>query len=818
VAEAAQFQGTRSAPARRRLRRTAALLAGAPLLAALMQIPAAPTAQAAPGAAGSRTVDVSIDSMTPAVPSKDDTITVSGTVTNDGDATVSDARVGLRVGPTLNSRSAIDSAADRKGFVFGAEGHEADGNNMVKIDELPTGLTRAFTLNVPVEDLDLGDSGVYQLGVSLTGRTAGQPFEQVLGIERTFLPWQPSVAGKKTQISFLWPLISDTRLTARTDSDPQQTPIFQNDDLTEELASGGRLQQLVAYGAGLPVTWVIDPDLLATVEAMTKSYQVQGPGGTTTVGKNQAIAQQWLGDLQRAIKGRQVVALPFADPDLASIAHRGKNVSGALSHLRPATELASTTVESILGRKPRTDFAWPVNGAIDSSIVDVATSAGAHNVITRSDSLRETGRLPYTPTAARPIGGGNTAIVSDTRLSTAFQGDMTRAENSTLAVQMFLAQTQMITLQAPGRQRSIVIAPQRMPSVSQARTMADALQALEPGRWSSSLDLGQAAKAKPDQRANRQVPGGGAYPSSLRRQELPTTAFEEIRRTQGALSGFEVILSQSDRVVTPFGNAIMREMSVSWRGDATGAQDFRNTVQGYLSQLTREVKLIQKSTQTLSGRSATIPVTVQNNLVQGIEGMTLVLTSSQPNRLTLDKPQQPVEVQGGHSQSVKFTTTANANGPVRVRAQLYTEDGTAYGEPMTFQVNVTEITSTVMLVIAGGVLLLVLAGIRMYTQRKRAAARDSAAQSGAQDALGQGGGRSTADEPVRGEGADEPGTAEGPAGSQRPSDGAVPPGGATAPPSGEVMDGDAPERLSEATSDTGPDSTNPSGRGEKVER
>ncbi len=38
---------------------------------------------------------------------------------------------------------------------------------------------------------------------------------------------------------------------------------------------------------------------------------------------------------------------------------------------------------------------------------------------------------------------------------------------------------------------------------------------------------------------------------------------------------------------------------------------------------------------------------------------------------------------------------------------------------------VTEVTATVMLVIGGGVLLLVLAGFRMYTQRKRAAAREA---------------------------------------------------------------------------------------------
>ena len=68
---------------------------------------------------------------------------------------------------------------------------------------------------------------------------------------------------------------------------------------------------------------------------------------------------------------------------------------------------------------------------------------------------------------------------------------------------------------------------------------------------------------------------------------------------------------------------------------------------------------------------------------------------------------------------MKFSTTAKANGLAFVEAQLYTKDGKPYGKPMVFKVNVTSITSTVLLVIAGGVLLVVLAGVRMYTTRKR---------------------------------------------------------------------------------------------------
>ncbi|MFK4184622.1 DUF6049 family protein [Streptomyces sparsogenes] len=788
MAEPAELKGTTSARARRWLRRTAALLTAAPLLTGVLQIPAAPGAHAQPApaqakASGSRTVDVSVDSLTPTTPSKDDTLTVRGTVTNRGDSTINTSYVGLRVGQPMNGRNDIDTVAKRNGYSPTLDGTEVAEKYEQKIGKLPVGISRDFTLSIPVKELHLGANGVYQIGVSLTGQTKSRPWPQVMGIQRTFLPWQQTAVPKKSKLTYLWPLISTTHLTARTGADEQQTPIFQNDDLAAELAPGGRLQQLVALGKNLPVTWVIDPDLLATVEAMTKRYEVQGQTDEdTTEGRGQAVAMQWLNDLEQAVQGRQVVALPFADPDLASLAHRGKNVTGALSHLQSATALASTTVDTILHVKPRTDFAWPVNGAIDSSIVDVATSAGAHNIIARSDSLRETGDLQYTPTAARQIGGGNTAVVADARLSTAFTGDMTRAENATLAIQRFLAQSQMLTLQAPDKQRSVVVAPQRMPTATQAQAMAAALGGLSGGRWTQPASLGEAAKAQPDPRATQRVPAARSYPAALRRQELPTDGFRKIQQTQSTLDKFEVILTAKGRVVTPFGTAIMREMSTSWRTDPRGSTGFRDSVQAYLQGLTEKVRLVKKTDVTLSGRSATIPVTVQNNLLQPVE-LRLVLRSQQGNRLAVSDP-QVVTVQGGHTQSVKFGTTANANGRAWVTAQLYTVDDQAYGPEMSFKVNVTEITSTVILVIAGGVLLLVLAGIRIYLQRKRSAARsgeDGAGNSEKQD------GEAAEDEHAE-------------------------------PDEGERARALVPGQPSDPAPDTGSQSADPSGSGEKVER
>lgn len=789
MAEAADFQGTSPSPARRWLRRTGALLAGAPLLAGLCQLTAAAPAQAADD---SGSVSVAVDTLSPSAPTDGDTLTVSGTVTNNSKQAVTAAHVGLQVGPELNTRSSIDTVTENKDSLQATIGSEVGGKYVAKFAKLTPGVAEPFSISVPVDELDLGDAGVYQFAVSLSGKTSAQPWDRTLGIQRTFLPWQSDEVDTKTKTTFLWPLISTVHMTAETGSNAQQTPVFLNDDLAEEISAGGRLDQMLSLGENLDVTWVIDPDLLASIDAMTRSYRIQGAGDTTTAGTHQALAKQWLARLQKAVEDKEVVALPFADPDLASLAHNGTSVTGSLSHLDEATDVAATTVRTVLHVTPSTDFAWPVNGAVDPSIVKVATSAGADKVIARSDSLQETAGLSYTPSAARPIGGGTTAVVADARLSTAFQGDLTRASSATLAVQRFLAQSLALDLQTDNP-RSIVVAPQRMPTASQADAMAEAITALQGGNWSQTQKLTAAAAAKPDPEATTKVPSASAYPSSLRKQELPKSAFQQIASTQNKLDNFKVILSDQSRVVTPFGRAVNREMSTSWRGRASEAIGFRSDVEAYLDELISQVSLIDKSETKLSGRSATIPVTVQNNLVQGVEHLRLRLTSLSPNRLEIGGSsyyEQPVEVSGGHSQTVKFTTTANANGKASVVAQLYTEDGQPYGDPVKFDVKVTEFTATVMLVIGGGVLLLVLAGFRMYTQRKRAAAR-AAEQNGPDEEAAE--------------------AVDGPENPGGPED-------RLKEESGTGTGAGAPEQPSDLTADTATESADPSGTGERVDR
>ncbi len=182
---------------------------------------------------------VSVDSLTPSAPSEDDTVTVSGTVTNKGKRTVTDASVGLRVGQLLDTRSSIDRVAKNAGDVDSPLGAEIDDKYSEKFSKLTPGVSQPYSISVPANALDLGGDGVYELSVSLAGETSDEPWEHTLGVRRTFLPWQPQDAGTKTKTTFMWPLISTVHMTAETGSDEEQTPVFHDDELAAEISLAG---------------------------------------------------------------------------------------------------------------------------------------------------------------------------------------------------------------------------------------------------------------------------------------------------------------------------------------------------------------------------------------------------------------------------------------------------------------------------------------------------------------------------------------------------------------------------------------------------
>jgi hypothetical protein len=745
-----------------RLLRAGALVL-APLLAVLAGPSLAPAAEAAPlsgaphSAAGSAAVakspgsapnavakphaapSLSLDSVTPAVPQKGATLSLSGTVSNPGSTTLHNLSVRLRIGDTpLGSRSDIASVV---------AGHPADGTDgsvvnkaSTSIGGLAPGASAPFLINVQVNSVSaLSADGVYEIAAELVSGSGTNVTRAA--IARSFLPWFPSTSGvQSVRVATVWPLSDTPRVQAQTynSQSDNPVPVLGDDQLAPELAAGGRLDQLVNLGgqldaAKIPVTWVVDPDLLDTAADMSGGYRVAtgditngAQASNTKAGTGSTTAGDWLTRAKAAVAGQQVVALPYADPDLASIAHNGTgSLSASLLQALGQTQTAgSFTVDSRLGVTAQSDVAWPYKGYLDTSIAKLTRSLHDSTLLVNGASMPESAGLDHTPDAARPIGGGSTAVVADSTIASIFSGDLTTAAAQTEAVQRFLAETLMITLEQPSvAQRAILVMPPRNLSTNGAQVLAEGLQDAVQGKWAQGASL-QSITSSTDPAANRTVPPVSAYPASARSGELSNNDLTSVMAVDGELETLKEILTRTYRVTEPFGYARSRSLSTAWRSDQAAGQSYRSATQDYASSLLGAVHLLPKAgSLTLTGTDGRIPITVKNDLQQDVQNLSVRLSSGNQLQLQVSPPQAVTIPGGGRAVTLQFSAAAKLNAQVHVTAYLLaTADGqeTELGET-TFTVNVTSVTGGVIWVVAGGVLLVLLAGVRMYGQRQKRA-------------------------------------------------------------------------------------------------
>ncbi|WP_380277614.1 DUF6049 family protein [Kitasatospora purpeofusca] len=751
MSEPARYPGQQANERRGRvLQRAARRLAGA-LGAALVLAGTLPGFPAA-AAGGSRPaadsavsaeypVTLTIESVNKPVAVPNGIVTISGHVTNGGTSVLKSAHATVRkpwAGKPLTTRSELAGVVARTS-PQGSDGISLDSPQYA-LNELGPGQSQPYTLSVAVADLQLSTEGVYELAVDVWGSTTDNQRDRPLGIARTFLPYTPTTQPEAlpSKVTTLWPLVHAPVLVAQTLSDSDQTvPVLRDDSLAAEFAPGGRLYALVDTGASLTgLTWVVDPDLLDTAFAMTKDYRVQKPGTSghaakeenTVRGTGTAAATAWLEKLRAAVAkpGSQVVALPYADPDLASIAHNAPELEGIDTALGKAATAGRLTVEGRLSVDTRADVAWPYQGYLDQRIASVAQRAGAGLVLVNGASMPESDALKYTPSATRPIGNGQSAVVADQMVSSLFEEDLATPQNQTLALQRFLAETFVISRQEPQNQRGLLIMPPRDLTPGTAKVLASALQTAQDGKWVEPAKLDALAQSTPDSKANTAVPAPADYPARIRDSELPAADLTATTRIQADLDTLMRVLTLPQRVRGPFSAAMVRSLSTEWRTEAPAGSVYRDGVQSYLDELTNAVKVPPKRVITFAGDTGVLQVSVRNDLTQTVTNLKLVLSPSQPNRLRVEMPAEELVLPASQSVTLRFPAEAKNNGTVGMTAQLYTTgpNPEPYGKPVHFTVEVTSVTNGVLYVFGGGLVLLLLAALRFVRQRKRRVAHD----------------------------------------------------------------------------------------------
>ncbi|SFA80904.1 hypothetical protein SAMN05216266_101565 [Amycolatopsis marina] len=666
-----------------------------------------------------------------------ETLTVSGTVTNVGDRRISDLTARLQLGARQDAeREIADSLSEPPPT-------DASMTSFVDVaDVLEPGQSAPLRLTAPLnagpDSLTIEQIGVYPLLVNVNGtpeyggaaRLASMNMlVPVLGVPGGAAPEPP---GTTTDVTMLWP-IADTR--PRIVAAPYNGQVVLSDDeLATALAPGGRLNGLVSAAEAArddgqvfdSLCFGLDPDLLETVEAMARGYQVRTSSGTVA-GSGTETAKRWLESLRNLVRGKCIVQLPFADADLSTLS-RVRRDGSADRELSAAAVNGAPTIQRLLGMRPLGGVLWP-SGPLDRTAASWLGQAGISAVLTPSGELEPTRpgdsgvRLTDTSLRAQPF---DSLVARSLSGTPAAGGALTPADEPDVAVQNGLAALAFRT--GLGDERSggpLLVAPPHgwTAPEGELRTMLDTVGALMTAGYAAPASLQQLLGEEPSGEATI---GYAASEVSVEVSADVTDAMSEIDTTIGdlvdAMSVDATLQIEPEELTRPLRNGLLRASSTAW----PDLLSRRNAVADADAQVEAMRKRVTVETPgqplTLASGSSPLPLYLTNDLPVV---MTVRVELANASGLR-PAPVGDLTIPAGAKVTQRIPTEALRAGRFSVVVSLTTPGGTELGTPARFELNSNEYGVITLVLTAGAAgALLLLSGRRIYRRIKE---RKAAAQ------------------------------------------------------------------------------------------
>jgi hypothetical protein len=711
------------------------------LLAASCLVLATPATQASasdiqhqsPGgnAADTRGIAVSITGMTPQIATASDTVTVSGTLANHTGSAMSGITVQAQTGALFNARSEMTSFARGGSYpdLMQAGTPELTGT-------VGNGVTVHWSVSFTASTF-YDRFGVFPLQVQAITPRGGYT-----ATAHTFLPYWPggsaSSQPQQLQAAWVWPLVDA----------PQQGPCSKTlatSRLASSVAAGGRLSTLLGTGATWAqddqLTWSIDPALLSDVSVMTRQYYTSGatPSAECTgrfAKKGSPAASAWLSKLQAATAGQAAFLTPYANVDVAALSHAGLDAS-----IRTAYQVGGTAAGRIL---PRTfgssssgtgdgavlKAAWPADGLADAEVLTSLANDGGISTLVLSSGELPSSTPGYDNALSRTTSGIGTSVsvlLADSGITSLLgSASATPTESGQFAfIQDFLAQTAMISSEAPNLARSLVIAPPADWSPSRAEAAA-LLSVTHNAPWLRPVALSALAAQ------TTTLPSTPLPARQVSRAELSATYLDHVKQVQASAALFTNLLYQPPaRVVTSLQAAVTATGSAAWRGPGSPGGWLATAQLGdYLRDSERKVQIITSRKLFLTGTSGETPVSVQNLLNLPVQ-VRVVASTPLGSQLTVGSFDSLLVVAGGKTNTVRMPVHSATIGTSTVQLQLVTEDGLPLSwtaQPLS--VEVTRFGRSLLIIIGGALGILVLTSVFRLRRRRKASAalRDTASE------------------------------------------------------------------------------------------
>jgi hypothetical protein len=640
--------------------------------------------------------------VTPAIPQAGDELVLAGVIENTGGEPLADVQAILRYSAMpLDDRADVRRIATDDDLRWGQRYidffHEVD-------PDLAPGETAEFRLEIPVDQINFGEPGVYAVGVDVRAEPVDGE-RLTLATARTVIAWLPDPELLPTvPVALLWPLATQPSML------PDGTLL--GDGLAAEVAPDGSLTTLIEAPGDAPVTWIADPDLLASVGTMADGYAVTTPDGTTTEGTGAAAAETWLAALGAATKKHQLLLLPYANPDLPAVARTDEEEAA-----ETAREALATTTDWAGQTEIAADsqIAWPGSGVADDATLAALASAGVQSVVLAREHV-----VAPTGAARVPIRAGEgtvDAVLTDSGLQSAIVASDVPdpAAGVTALRQAWLAETALAALSADsaavGQPAAMVgAAPYGWrPSPSVAKALIDVWTTTP---WVRPTSLGAIPAAERASAALGPDQAATAVPPELPPEYL--AAASDLRRDSDR---YTALLAEPDALVDELRTATLRALATTWRAAPEAGAAYTSQVEAEVARRLSQVSVLVPDTVTLSSKKGTFPLTVSNGLPQPVL-VSVEVTADRPDRLSVADV-SPQRVEAGENATVEVTAEANANGKVPVSVRLTAADGSPLGPPQRMVVNATDYGTIGWVVIGVAVALFLAAAVLQLVRARR---------------------------------------------------------------------------------------------------
>lgn len=645
-------------------------------------------------------VRITVTTLTPTSLDPDGTLVIAGRVVNASNSTLEEVGARLRVGTSpLVARGELATFASAAGP---PEVGVVPVASLVDVTpQLAPGEAADVRIEVPAPQLGLtGGFGVHPLTLEI--RVADPSgLRRTAGTARTFVVAAGTGSAPTVRVAWVWPLVGtpgrgvDGILSADAAT-----------ELATELRPDGRLGGLLDAGAGQPVTWFVDGALLEDVRSVATG------NGLPEDLQPDPVAASWLSTLalEHRRPGSDVVALPYADPDVVAVQR-----AGLQRDLRSARRLGVATTGALLGGPVDAAPSWPANGLSNRPTLQALEDQGADSVLLTSAALEPSQELTATPDALADLAGFPDLglVTSDAGLSALVGAGPSGLGGLVLATQRVLAETAMIAAERPSDPRSVVATPPRRWSASPEWAAAVA-GATAP--WLEAVTLDSLAADPGDAPTATTSP----YPPEARDAEVSAVQLATVAEDRARLERFAPAVADPEAFLAGYDPALLSAQSASWRGKgAEAGREFTAALTTQVGADVTSVRLVPRGQVTLSSRAGIIPLAVQNSLDQDVR-IRVRITATPSVRLR-STATEVITVPAGRTASVDVAAEATVDATFPVVAVLLTEDGTTIGQPVAFTVRATGYGQAARIVVGGALVLLAVAVVVRVARRIRTA-------------------------------------------------------------------------------------------------